>query len=269
MEGNWLGSWAGKWYGAGAETPEGSIAGSSSITVTASGIPSALAYILGAAGLTINGNGSLTSSGGEVSNPTLDLILAILTGRKVYDPETKLWHVFDANGIELVDTSGVLMQGLHGWLLREANQRKTTEVIVADGGAILDFQREKEKKDREAFRRIHQERLEIIRQHEQRIEAERLAKEEADKQAELDRIEQERQRIAAIESYRVQSPIIQPVIVDNRQDIVEIDPELLQKLNEIAHKPKLELVASAPKIEASEPDYSDEIALIMILLEAA
>ena len=144
MEGNWLGSWAGKWYGAGAETPEGSIAGSSSITVTASGIPSALAYILGAAGLTINGNGSLTSSGGEVSNPTLDLILAILTGRKVYDPETKLWHVFDANGIELVDTSGVLMQGLHGWLLREANQRKTTEVIVAGGPDASDSEYERE-----------------------------------------------------------------------------------------------------------------------------
>ena len=60
-------------------------------------------------------------------NTSLDLILAILMGRKVYDQVTKLWHVYDANGVELVDPSGILMQGLHGLLLRGANEVQSAQ----------------------------------------------------------------------------------------------------------------------------------------------
>lgn len=49
--------------------------------------------------------------------PALDAILALLTGRKVYDPATGLWRVYSAGGDELADTSGVLLRGLHGWML--------------------------------------------------------------------------------------------------------------------------------------------------------
>ena len=51
---------------------------------------------------------------------TLDQILAILMGRKVYDSATGLWRVYDSNGVELADPSGILLRGLHGWLLQQA-----------------------------------------------------------------------------------------------------------------------------------------------------
>lgn len=53
-----------------------------------------------------------------MSDPRLDSILALLTGKKVYDPATKLWRVYDAGGTELADPGGVLLRGLHGWLLQ-------------------------------------------------------------------------------------------------------------------------------------------------------
>lgn len=50
----------------------------------------------------------------------LDQILAILTGQKVYDSTTGLWRVYDQSGTELADPGGILLRGLHGWLLRQA-----------------------------------------------------------------------------------------------------------------------------------------------------
>ena len=64
---------------------------------------------------------ALTAAGTLSALPggsTLDQILAILTGRKVYDSTTDLWRVYDAGGVELADSSGILLRGLHGWLLQ-------------------------------------------------------------------------------------------------------------------------------------------------------
>ena len=54
---------------------------------------------------------------GGVADARLDQILALLTGRKVYDPATKLWRVYSPDSTELADESGVLMRGLHSWML--------------------------------------------------------------------------------------------------------------------------------------------------------
>lgn len=65
----------------------------------------------------------------------LDQILAILKGRKVYDSTTRLWRVYDQNGIELADPSGILFRGLHGWLLQQAVLvASVTPVIPVQGG---------------------------------------------------------------------------------------------------------------------------------------
>lgn len=64
----------------------------------------------------------------------LDQILAILMGRKVYDSTTRLWRVYDENGVELADPSGILLRGLHGWLLLAANQQRAEEAQVTGGG---------------------------------------------------------------------------------------------------------------------------------------
>jgi len=45
-------------------------------------------------------------------------ILAILTGRKVFDG--RQWRVYDAGGVELADSGGVLWRGVHGALLWSA-----------------------------------------------------------------------------------------------------------------------------------------------------
>lgn len=54
----------------------------------------------------------------------LDQIFAILTGRKVHDSTTGLWRVYDQYGTELADLGGILLRGLHGWLLQTANQKE-------------------------------------------------------------------------------------------------------------------------------------------------
>ena len=54
---------------------------------------------------------------GTIVVPWFDRVLAILTGRKVRDPTTHLWRVYDSSGIEIADVGGVLQRGLHGWLL--------------------------------------------------------------------------------------------------------------------------------------------------------
>jgi hypothetical protein len=50
---------------------------------------------------------------------TLDQILYLLTSQKVYDQTAGAWRAYDGGGIEIPDDTGVLLQGLHGWLLRE------------------------------------------------------------------------------------------------------------------------------------------------------
>ena len=109
---------------------------------------------------------------------------------------------------------------------------------------------------------------------ERKLAADRQAQIEADKQAELDRIEQERQRVATIEAYRVSAPIELPVKSDIQQNIVEIEPYLLQKLESIAKSAKSEAANVSGNVSGNiagveMPDYSDDIALIMLLLEAA
>lgn len=47
-------------------------------------------------------------------------VLAILTGRKVFDG--RQWRVYDAAGVELGDPSGALWRGVHGAMLWNAGQ---------------------------------------------------------------------------------------------------------------------------------------------------
>lgn len=96
-------------------------------------------------------SGSVT--GGVSYSAQLDIIFAILTGRKVYDTDTKTWHVYDQNGVELVDASGILLQGLHGFLLRNQesvtgaagfSQKKRRKNIVNIDGTLYEFNSEAE-----------------------------------------------------------------------------------------------------------------------------
>lgn len=64
----------------------------------------------------------------------LDQILAILMGRKVYDSTTKLWRIYDQYGTELADPGGILLRGLHGWLLSQANQQAANDADIRPGG---------------------------------------------------------------------------------------------------------------------------------------
>jgi hypothetical protein len=75
-----------------------------------------------AGGISASGIAGMVAIPGDYS-AQLDQILAILTGRKVYDSTTKLWRVYDSTGVELADPSGILLRGLHGWLLMQANQQ--------------------------------------------------------------------------------------------------------------------------------------------------
>jgi hypothetical protein len=84
---------------------------------------------------------------------SLDDILAILTGQKVYDDETHTWKVYDQYGTEIVNASGILMQGLHGFLLRNQegvtgaagfSQKKRRKNIVNIDGTLYEFNSEAE-----------------------------------------------------------------------------------------------------------------------------
>lgn len=82
----------------------------------------------------------------------LDDILNILQGIKVYDSASGLWRVYDQNGVELADPGGVLLRGLHGFLLRQfvieatvaaggvSRKRKSSKVFIEEDGEILVFQ---------------------------------------------------------------------------------------------------------------------------------
>jgi hypothetical protein len=70
-------------------------------------------------------------------NGNLDLILAILLGRKVKD-DAGLWHVFDADGSEIGDPGGVLLRGNIGALLTWPNtaiQGVVQQATAIGGGA--------------------------------------------------------------------------------------------------------------------------------------
>ncbi len=136
------------------------------------------------------------------------------------------------------------------------------EAGTEEGRGLFPAVGRKESRRLAAFRRNVAEQQAL----EQRLAQDRQAQIEADKQAELDRIEQERQRVASIIDYK--APIVSPVISDIQQDYVEIAPELLQKLDLIAKSAKA--IPIQPVVQAVEDlDYSDDIALIMLLLEAA
>ncbi len=61
---------------------------------------------------------------------TLDQVLAILTGAKVFTG--RQWRVYDANGAELADPGGVLWRGVHGALLWNANWRAAIAQPLGD-----------------------------------------------------------------------------------------------------------------------------------------
>lgn len=68
----------------------------------------------------------------------LDRILAILTGRKVKDGN--LWRVYDPDGNELANASGVLLQGNHGFLL---NGQYVRQMLASLGAAPYQVRRQK------------------------------------------------------------------------------------------------------------------------------
>lgn len=89
---------------------------------------------------------------------TLDQILAILTGRKVYNESTNTWHVYDDNGNEIVNASGVLLQGLHGFLLRQYSEVETDFF----GGGPINWEIKRKKKDEEEIAEIVEKEIESI-----------------------------------------------------------------------------------------------------------
>lgn len=119
--------------------------------------------------LVVTGYAPTISTGGG-ADTRLDDILSILMGRKVYDTTTKLWRVYDADGNELADPSGILLRGLHGWLLQQANgQGEIREVEV-------DFAAGRKRKN-------------------SRYQAESLAEQITDVEAEKARITDEKRRV--------------------------------------------------------------------------
>ena len=86
---------------------------------------------------------SLLLASGLVEDVRLDQIISILTGRKVYDQTAKTWHVYDENDVELVDASGILLQGLHGFLLR-GGQYQAPMFASLGGARPHDVQRKKQ-----------------------------------------------------------------------------------------------------------------------------
>lgn len=93
----------------------------------------AAANVVGLSGVAVSAR-SGTVVVPSASDPRLDQILAILMGYKVYDSATRLWRVYDHNGVELADPSGVLLRGLHGWLLWQANQLPIAPANDAQSG---------------------------------------------------------------------------------------------------------------------------------------
>lgn len=68
----------------------------------------------------------------------IDHVLAILRGRKEFDAGAGVWHVYDGVGGELADPGGVLLRGLHGWLLRQATIASAVpSVVVAPSGHVI------------------------------------------------------------------------------------------------------------------------------------
>lgn len=63
---------------------------------------------------------------------TTSEILAVLTGRKVFDG--RQWRVYDGDGVELTADGGVLWRGVHGALLWNASRTVATTGSGPDSG---------------------------------------------------------------------------------------------------------------------------------------
>ena len=252
---NWLGDWPGDWYGSGEPAPAGAMAGTATLAIAASGAATATGQLSGSAGLVLSASGNLSG------------------GSSVVD--VRVSHVeFDSNATPCdvkvswlaFDTQAVPCDVKVSWLAFDSQVEAKTE----EGGGLFPAVSKKESRRLAAFRRNVAEQQAI----ERKLAADRQAQIEADKQAELDRIEQERQRVATIEAYRVSAPIELPVKSDIQQNIVEIEPYLLKKLESIAQSAKSAALNVSGNVSGNiagmeTPDYSDDIALIMLLLEAA
>lgn len=65
--GNWLGQWLGKWFGSGEPAPAGSLYGSATLAVSASGTARALGHLSGAASVSLSASGSAIGAGGAAN----------------------------------------------------------------------------------------------------------------------------------------------------------------------------------------------------------
>lgn len=70
--------------------------------------------------------------------------LEVLLGQKIRDEVTGLWHVYDANGVEISDPGGILLRANPGALLAWPNP-VVDEIVQQDGGgpdsAVRAYQR--------------------------------------------------------------------------------------------------------------------------------
>lgn len=67
----------------------------------------------------------------------LSLALGILSGAKVFDDATGLWRVYDDQGNELADPSGILLRGTHGVLLLQITPVAESQVVHGGGYEFL------------------------------------------------------------------------------------------------------------------------------------
>lgn len=86
--------------------------------------------LCGTAAATAAGFTATITAGGASPDPRLDAILALLTGKKVYDAGTGLWRVYAPDNTELADESGILMRGLHGWMLNPTSSPGDSNWLV-------------------------------------------------------------------------------------------------------------------------------------------
>ena len=94
----------------------------------AAGVP--VTINCGTAAASAAGFTATITAGGASPDPRLDAILALLTGTKVYDAATGLWRVYAPDNTELADESGVLMRGLHGWMLAPTSSLRDSNWLV-------------------------------------------------------------------------------------------------------------------------------------------
>lgn len=199
--GQWFGKWVGSWFGTGEERPEGSIAGSASIRITASG--------------------TLSADSGPI----------------------------------IVGISGTAVIRISG----------TAKAKQDDNGEFA------------AIARVHQS-VKVQREYEARIEANRLAQIAADKeQQDLQKAEDERRTLA--EERLLAEMVAQGAEMRRRElersaNVLEfkpvIDTRSIERSAEVVTSSVRQTVSVRDaSTEAETLDESDDLALILILLEAA